>query len=256
MLMFLENKVHPDDPRMERVYRHFADNLDHILDAAESAGAGVVVSTVAVNLRDSAPFASLHKPGLSPQQLDQWQAAYDAGTAAQAKGEHEAALAEFETAAKIDDSYADLTFATARSLAAVGRGDEAAEQFALARDQDALRFRCDSKLNEAIRASAKGREGERVRLVDAERVFAENSADGIPGKGQFYEHVHLTFAGNYLLARSIADEIVPLLSENVRSSAKGEWLTADELGKQLAWTAWGPGVAAHVIMGRVAGAAF
>jgi tetratricopeptide (TPR) repeat protein len=256
MLMFLENKVRLDDARMGRVYRYFADNLAHILDAGESAGAGVVLSTVAVNLRDSAPFASLHKPGLSSQQLKEWQAAYDAGTAAQGKGDHEAALAEFEAAAAIDDSYADLTFAMARSLAAVGRGGEATERYALARDQDALRFRCDSKLNEAIRDAVASRNGERVRLVDAEKIFAQDAADGIPGREQFYEHVHLTFAGNYLLARSIADETVRLLSEQVQAGAKGEWLTADELGQQLAWTAWSRAEALNDVIARVADAPF
>jgi len=59
-------------------------------------------------------------------------------------------------------------------------------QFAPARDLDALRFRADSWINEIVRAVAG------AELVDADR--------SLDGREQFYEHVHLTFDGNYALA--------------------------------------------------------
>ena len=69
----------------------------------------------------------------------------------------------------------------------------AQKEFAAARDLDALRFRCDSRLNEIIRQQAEGD----VALADGERALAEASPSGIPGAEFFYEHVHLTFQGNY-----------------------------------------------------------
>jgi tetratricopeptide (TPR) repeat protein len=256
MLMFLENKVAFDDARMERVYRYFTGNLEHMLDAAEAARAGVVLSTVAVNLRHCAPFASLHKSGLSKEQLRDWQTAYDAGKTAQAEGDHDAAVARFDEAAEIDEAYADLTFARAESLSALGRSEEAAKGYALARDQDALRFRCDSKLNEAIREAAAGRDDERVRLVDAERLFAGRAVGGVPGRQHFYEHVHLTFAGNYVLARAIAEQVEPLLPEPVRAGAQGEWLRADQCASQLAWTPWAEAKSLDDVLARVSDAPF
>jgi hypothetical protein len=92
MLMFLENQVQPDDPRLLSVYRHFERNLTEILDIAHDAGVGVVVSTVAVNLKDCAPFTSLHRTGLSESSLASWQKHFRAGTDAQAAGDHEAAI--------------------------------------------------------------------------------------------------------------------------------------------------------------------
>ena len=79
----------------------------------------------------------------------------------------------------------------------------AQKEFAAARDVDALRFRCDSRLNDIIRQEAKGD----IALTDGERALAEASPDGIPGHDLFYEHVHLTFLGNYVLARTITEAV-------------------------------------------------
>src|SRR2546430_7415123 len=48
---------------------------------SESCGAAVVVSTVAVNLKDSAPFGSGHRPGLSEAEAAKWSQFYQRGTA-------------------------------------------------------------------------------------------------------------------------------------------------------------------------------
>ena len=49
MEMFLNQQVQADDPRMKVVYDHFTRNLSDIIRAGKRGGAGVVVSTVAVN---------------------------------------------------------------------------------------------------------------------------------------------------------------------------------------------------------------
>jgi tetratricopeptide (TPR) repeat protein len=58
MKMFLEQQVHPTDPALERAYRNYEGNLADTCRAARAAGVPVVLSTVAVNLRSSGPFAS------------------------------------------------------------------------------------------------------------------------------------------------------------------------------------------------------
>jgi tetratricopeptide (TPR) repeat protein len=54
---FRERRVPASDPRLVQVYSHFRENLLAIIRAGQEAGARVVVSTVAVNLRDCPPFA-------------------------------------------------------------------------------------------------------------------------------------------------------------------------------------------------------
>ena len=61
MVMFLNQQVGEKDPRLARVYGSFEKNLIDIINTGRASGAGVVVSTVAVNLKDCAPFAS--EPG-------------------------------------------------------------------------------------------------------------------------------------------------------------------------------------------------
>src|SRR6185436_9393151 len=63
MKLFLENRLAPDDPAREAVYHNFRANLADILRAGESAHVPIVLSTVAVNLKDFSPLASL--PGVS-----------------------------------------------------------------------------------------------------------------------------------------------------------------------------------------------
>src|SRR5205807_5952485 len=63
--LFLQHQVRQDDPRMQKVYDHFAGNLKGIVQIGVQSGANVLVSTVASNLKDCAPFASLHRADLT-----------------------------------------------------------------------------------------------------------------------------------------------------------------------------------------------
>src|SRR6202044_244084 len=65
MAMFVNNSVRGDDPRLATVYRNFESNLRDIIGVATAAGARTVLCTVASNLKDCAPFLSLHRPGLT-----------------------------------------------------------------------------------------------------------------------------------------------------------------------------------------------
>jgi len=121
-------------------------------------------------------------------------------------------VARYREAAAIDAQYADLRFRLGRCLAALESCETARSHFAAARDLDTLRFRADTRINEIIRSvSDAGRDG--LYFVDVEQVFAAESREGMPGDEYFYEHVHLNFAGNYLLARSILAEAHSVLTD-------------------------------------------
>ncbi len=72
MQMFAEHGVPHDDPRMKGVYEHYEDNLVSIIQTLHDKGIHVVLSSVPVNLRHSAPFLSVHRRDLSTDLLDQW----------------------------------------------------------------------------------------------------------------------------------------------------------------------------------------
>ena len=220
--MFLEHRVALDDPKMEKVYSHFRTNLTDVCDAACGSGAKIIVCTVATNLKDSAPFASLHRPDLTEPDREKWERICDAAVASAEAGRHADAVERFLEAAKIDDRMAELHFRLGRCQLVLERFDEARRRFTLARDLDALRLRADTRINQAIREVTSEYAHEGVYLVDAQRTFeqSEQTQHRIPGQELFFEYVHMNPAGNYLLAKAVFEQIVALLPQSVRHGAQ------------------------------------
>ncbi|MFZ1936318.1 MAG: tetratricopeptide repeat protein [Thermoguttaceae bacterium] len=238
--MFTGNEIAADDPRLPPVYENFRQNLVDICNVARRAGAGVVLSTVAVNLRDCPPLASKHRSDLSADDLTKWKTLYQDGIELEKQGKRQEAIAKYEAAAKIDDRFAELPFRQGRCLAALGRSAEAAQQYSLARDVDALRFRAHSRINAIVREVAAEQKDAGVRLADAERSLAKSdlAAGGIPGDGLFYEHVHFTFDGNYLLARAFLEEVEAALPQLASAAKQEPPLSRDQCAELLALTPW------------------
>ena len=61
-------------------------------------------------LRESAPFASEHRPSLTTVDKQKWRTLYDAGARLQDSARFDAAIDKLKAAAEIDDHYADLHF--------------------------------------------------------------------------------------------------------------------------------------------------
>jgi tetratricopeptide (TPR) repeat protein len=228
MEMFMGKQVPASSPLLPQTYSNFESNLRDTVDVAQHAGARVLISTVATNLRDCAPFASLHRADLSAEDLRSWTALVEKGSAAENAHSNADALNSYLAAERIDNQYAELEFRIARSMWMLGDYAGSKEHFERARDLDTLRFRADSKINEINRsvANAKGAE-----LLDADSLFAKESPNGVVGSEFVYEHVHLTPEGNYLLARAMflqiasripADAGRPALNDDVPSQAECE----------------------------------
>jgi tetratricopeptide (TPR) repeat protein len=219
--MFLEQQVPADAPAMEGVYRNFRANLKDIVRAARGSGSRVLISTVAVNLKDSAPFASLHRANLTQDERKLWDSKFREGAAQENAGQSGEALESYLSAAAIDDRYAELQYRIGRTYSALEKPTAARKRFALARDLDSLRFRADDQINRIIRSVA-GTAGPGVELIDTEKLFASASLGGAPGRELFYEHVHMNPHGNYLIARELFPHVVASLPDKVRRSAATE----------------------------------
>ena len=225
MEMFLDKQVPASSPQMKYLYANFEQNLRDIVGVARKAGAKVIVATVATNLKDCAPFASMHKEGLKAEELRSWSSLFQQGNEMEAANLPAEALKLYFSAAKIDDEYAELEFRIARCLLAVGDSSAAKEHFARARDLDTLRFRADSRINEINRSVASSSAA--VDLVDADKILSDASPDGITGSDFVYEHVHLTPEGNYLLARAMFLGIAKDLRADSAESADSVLSEAD-----------------------------
>jgi tetratricopeptide (TPR) repeat protein len=246
MAMWADQRRRHDDIRTARVYHHFKKNLSDILEAGRRAGIPVILCSVATNLKDCAPFASLHEPGISEAALAQWQAAYEQGIASEREGDFAGAAVHYKRASGLDAHHADLTFRMARANLKLGQVEQARRQFIEARDRDALQFRTDSQLNAIIRASASDYADQGVRFLDAEALLALNSPEGVPGREFFLEHVHFNPEGNYLLARAVAEEVAGALalsfaqeeSSDSGEIKRSEWLSLAECLQAIGWTEW------------------
>lgn len=248
MRMFVKFKLASSDPRLRAVYKNFEQNLKDIITAGQNNGAKMIISTVGVNLKDCAPFASLHRSDLSESQQNEWRRWFDAGVKAQAAGDIHQAATDYDQAERMDDGFAELRFRHGQCALRLNDVEIAQKEFTAARDLDALRFRCDSRLNDIIRQQAMGP----VMLADSERALAKASPDGIPGSEFFYEHVHLTFEGNYVLARTIAAEVETTLN----LSGGGQWPEIAECAKRLAYTPRDTQLALSILFGRLGSAPF
>jgi tetratricopeptide (TPR) repeat protein len=237
MAMFAENRVAADDARLPDVYASFRANLEAMVDVAAGAGIPALLCTVPVNLKDCAPFASLHRAGLAEDETKRWDDAYARGEERERAGDPAGAEACYLEARAIDARYAALEFRLGRACLALGRREEARAHYLQALELDALRFRADAAINGAIREVARRRGAD---LVDAAEYLAAHDAaeSGIVGNALLYEHVHLNFDGLYLFARAALEKIEALLPAAVktRAAAGSGWCSRERCAELLAFT--------------------
>ncbi len=212
MEMFLDNQVRRDNPGMKTVYRHFRSNLQVLCHTAQRSGTQTILSSVGVNIKDCAPLASLHRPELTEDDKETWNTHYQAAIRHETAEKFADAIREYLQAERIDDQYADLHYRLGRAYWKTANFEEAKESFARALEQDTLRFRADRGINRIIRETAVS-QGARngVHFVDAVKALEAKSSHGTPGRELFFEHVHLNFTGNYVLAKTVFDKVAELL---------------------------------------------
>ena len=251
MKMFMENRLAYDDPGRLRVYEHFAKNLDDILRVGSQHQVPVILSTMAVNLKDCAPFASLHGQNMTAAQQRDWEQAYRAGIALETTNSPNLGLTEYLKAAAIDREFADLLFRIGTCHLGLTNSVRARSDFESARDYDALAIRADTRISQIIKDAAARYAGKGVYFVDPIVMLSESSPAGIPGQELFYEHVHLNYAGNYLVARVFAEQILKLLPESIAAQNKGSWVPAQFCNRRLAVTVWDRYRMWEVVRGRL-----
>jgi tetratricopeptide (TPR) repeat protein len=231
MEMFLDKQIRGDSPLMEQAYRNFDANLRDTITAAHRSGARVIVSTVATNLRDCAPFGSLHREGLGQDDLRKWTALVQEGASLEEGRAYEEALKRYSAATAIDNQYAELEYRMARCFWMLRDYRSAKGHFSRARDLDTLRFRADSRINDINRSAASSAAG--TELVDSDAVLAKENPDGIIGSEMVYEHVHLTPEGNYLMARAMFRQIISKMDAGTGHLAEDVYVPSQEKCDQL-----------------------
>lgn len=250
--MFRKNKLGHDDPGRLKAYENFKGNLDEIITTAHRADIPVILSTVASNLKDCAPFSSLHSGDLGAE-LAAWEDHFEDGIEHEKKGFFDVALGEYGNAGSIDSAYAELHYRVGKCLLALDRNEEALEAFKRARDYDALAVRADTRINRIILETSDRHKGRNLTIVDAASELADQTVRGISGRETFYEHVHFTVEGNFRMGRLLADRVAGKLpsgivaSEEIRDGATEFKACAH----RLAFSLWDEKRVWNLAMGRI-----
>ena len=246
MEMFLSNQIPPASPLRETVYENFQRNLDDIVRAGIGSGAKVLLNSVAVNLKDCPPFASLANPRLEAATRPQFDRLYTNGIAAEQDRDFAHAADLFAQAAQLDSQRADLQFHWGNCLLAQSNAAAAGEHFQLACDCDALPFRADSRINAAIRTEPQRVSSPDLMNCDAAGALAAGSPAGLCGNETFFEHVHFDFEARYRLARAWAEQIAALFPANSNG-----WISQGECEQQVGLSPWNRAQVIHLVVERM-----
>jgi tetratricopeptide (TPR) repeat protein len=250
MEMFVGNQLSADDPRKEVVYQNFSRNLHDIVKAGLDSGARILLNTVAVNLKDCAPFASLVNSNLSAADRARFDQLFAEGVQAENQGNFATAVQEFEQAARLDPKVAELQFRWGESL--LGLTNAAArEHLQQACEDDALPFRADSRINAIIRDEQRKMSSDNLILFDAANALAVENVGKICGQEIFYEHVHFNFDGSYRLGLAWAEQIASRLPAAIASHATGGWAAQETCERRLGLTDWNRVLIFQYMIGRL-----
>jgi tetratricopeptide (TPR) repeat protein len=236
MEMFLDKKVYSSNSDLQIVYRHFEHNLQDICKIASDRNIPIIISSVGVNLKDCAPFEG------KSQHLTQAEAGnindiFGLGQKLEKINKFQQALEIYSEGLKTDSLSGNIWFKIADCYNQLGGYTNAYACYRKSMDMDALRFRADSKINEIIKNTASNKENENIFFAQAEDMLIENSLNKIPGRDLFYDHVHLRFAGNYLVAKTLYEQAAKTIKlKNFK--AGGELPGIEECGKRLGFTGW------------------
>jgi tetratricopeptide (TPR) repeat protein len=236
MEMFLKKRVYYNSPDLQVVYKHFRRNLNDICILAEEKNIPVVISSVGVNMKDCSPFAGTSQ-NQSPVNLEKFEEISRLGQKLEGLGRFQQALDMFAEGLITDSTSANLWFEIANCYDQMGEYAKARECYRKSMDLDALRFRADSKINEIIKNIAQNKKDKHIYFANAEDTLIDNGQNGIMGRDLFYDHVHLRFEGNYLVAKTLLDQ-VSKTSTIKNLQIKGAFPTQNDCKRKLGFTGW------------------
>ena len=206
--------------RAERFYNfHGARDLAHyefylsaVIEAALKSGALPVISTLTSNLSCTEPDLDRLTPGLEEGLK------LERSGRLRAAAEQYARLAAESVSGGANSSLLPyLEYRQGRCLQAMGKPATAKIHLLKALETDADQYRAKPSQNEVIRRLARKYA---IPLLDAEALFMEHSADGLPGKDLFVDHVHPTAEGYLLLSRALAGLLAKVFGDRIRNDIR------------------------------------
>ena len=194
---------HRDDDWQWGVIGHFEQNLRRMALIARKADVGLVLVNPVSNLRDSPPFKTAHRSGLSRDQMESFRQRWEeAKTSGWSQLDRKAAL--LQEALQIDDRHANAHYLLAKVYDAMGNASDAKAEYLRAKDEDICPLRMPEPLHHVL---ARVAEQTGTPLVDVRQRFEQMAESGIPGDDLLVDHVHPSIGGHQLIAQMLLDEL-------------------------------------------------
>ncbi len=195
---------HRNDEWRRGVIEHFELNLRRMVAIARKAAVPIVLANPVCNLKDTPPFKTEHRRGLTTQQTDRFERLWEEAKSMDWKRLDDK-VAVLKRALAIDDRHADAHFLMAKCYEAMGRAAAAKLEFIRAKDEDVCPLRILEPMHEIVFQVA-AQTG--TPLVDVRKVFEDLTQDGIPGDKQLIDHVHPRIDGHQRIAQVLLEEMV------------------------------------------------
>lgn len=193
---------HHDETWQRDVIDHFEFNLRRMLRVAQEARVPVILINPVYNL-DTPPFKSEHRPGLSNEARQQFEAYWN--EARQSYGKNlPKAIERLREAIAIDDRHAGIHYALAKCYQQLDRTEEARRSFIDAKETDVCPLRILEPMSQMMLDV--GRESG-TPVIDLVDLFSARSRDGILGDDWLVDHVHPSIRGHQLVASVLVDEL-------------------------------------------------
>ena len=178
--------------------------LNRIVDLGNRHDVPLLFLEPVSNIKDFAPFQSIHMTVLTPNELAAWDSFFEEGKRLEEKNQKAQALESYEKAYQIDPTYAELCFRMGRLYFDEKNYSRARRLLEHARDFDAIVLRATKEILEFYHGLARQK---KINVIQTEKVFEPKLEGGIPGEPLFEDNVHFSIKGQALAGRALAQEI-------------------------------------------------
>lgn len=220
------SSYHRDEKWWQNVTEHYRVSIETMIRLCNAKNVPIVLVNLGSNLRDCPPFKSEHKPGLTPEDLRQWETTFELANLKERTNALTEALELYRQAEKIDNEHGLLLFRIARCLDRLEKKEEALQYYIKAKEWDVCPLRMREAFHSILKEVATTHQ---VPLVDVKTMLATQSKDGLPGFDVYLDHVHPSIASHQKIAQAIFTE----LNKNKLVTSTSLW-NADD--RRLAYT--------------------
>ena len=220
--VIMKPQIGQDDRLRRAAERNLSRHLRHMIGNCRRRGVPVIVCTLPANERDLWPIGEDLTPPLSVDSLASFEGNLEEAESL-LDSDPEAAAARVRSALQLHDQHAKCHFVLGRALSALGRAEDAQQEYKRARELDTMPWRAPSSFNEVVRQVVV----EGAILCDLQQTFQAASPDGVIGWDLMDDHVHPSLRGQALIAeswlRSMADLPEPLGVDGDALIALPDW---------------------------------